>query len=101
MPIRTPAFHERSQMPDSDVKTTESRITGLVQRLLSEHSIHRTVNPSDDLRDAGLSSLDMVSLVLSVEDEFELMIPEASILPANFRSIETVSLLVDSLRATG
>jgi acyl carrier protein len=54
----------------------------------------------EDLRQAGLSSLDMVTLVLSVEEEFELMIPEASIMPANFRSIATISRLVESLRAT-
>jgi hypothetical protein len=40
-----------------------------------------------------------VSLVLSVEDEFGVMVPEAGITPSNFRSIEAISRLVDSLRA--
>jgi acyl carrier protein len=76
------------------------RIAAVVQRLLAEHSIDRVVGHDDDLRQAGLSSLDMVSLVLAVEEELELMIPEASIMPANFRSVSTISRLVESLRTT-
>jgi len=37
--------------------------------------------------------------VLSVEEEFELMVPEVSIMPANFRSIAAISHLVESLRS--
>ena len=70
---------------------------GVVQRLLAERSINRVVGADDDLRVVGLSSLDMVSLVLSVEEEFGLMVPEAGITPANFRSITAISRLVESL----
>ena len=45
-----------------------------------------------------MSSLDMVSLVLAVEDEFELMAPEGNIMPSNFRSIASISRLVEPLR---
>lgn len=86
-------------MSDSNALSLEHRIAGLVQRLLVEHSINRDIAADDDLRLAGLSSLDMVSLVLSVEDEFGVMVPEAGITPSNFRSIEAISRLVDSLRA--
>jgi acyl carrier protein len=41
----------------------------------------------------------MVSLVLSVEEEFDIMVPETGITPANFRSIAAITRLVDSLRA--
>lgn len=84
-------------MTDANPTLVEARITGIVRRLLAEHSIDRVVNPDDDLRLAGLSSLDMVSLVLSVEEEFGLMVPETSIAPANFRSIGAIGRLVRSL----
>lgn len=87
-------------MPDSHTKSTEARITDLVQRLLAEHAPDRPVGPDDDLRLAGLSSLDMVTLVLSVESEFELMVPESSIVPTNFRSIAAISRLLESLRTS-
>jgi acyl carrier protein len=56
------------------------------------------VAPDSDLRDLGLTSLDMVALVLSVEAEFDLTIPESQITPANFRSISSINSLVVSLR---
>lgn len=88
-------------MSDSNAQSLEKRIAGLVQRLLAEHSIDHVVSQDEDLRQAGLSSLDMVALVLSVEEEFGLMVPEVSIMPANFRSIAAISRLVDSLRKNG
>jgi acyl carrier protein len=65
--------------------------------MLSERSITRSVGSDDDLRQAGLSSLDMVNLVLTIEAEFDVRIPEADITPANFRSIALISNLVINL----
>jgi acyl carrier protein len=73
------------------------RVAEVVHRLLAERSINRPVNSNDDLRDVGLTSLDMVNLMLSVEAEFDLEIPEIHITPANFRSISTISRLVTEL----
>jgi acyl carrier protein len=75
----------------------ESRVTEVVGRLLAQRSISAPVSRTDDLRHAGLTSLDMISLVLSVEAEFDLTVPEESIHPANFRTIEGISRLVESL----
>jgi acyl carrier protein len=75
----------------------EDRIVAVVQQLLIERAISRPVSANDDLRQAGLTSLDMVNLVLAVEAEFDLMIPEASITPANFRSISAISSLISLL----
>jgi acyl carrier protein len=77
----------------------ESRIAAVVQKLLRDHSIERTFLPGDDLRDVGLTSLDMASLVLSVEAAFDLMIPERHITTANFRSVSTITSLVTALLA--
>ena len=75
----------------------EGTIAKIVQKLLHDHSIERTILPGDDLRDVGLTSLDMASLVLSVEAAFDLMIPERHITPANFRSVSTITSLVTAL----
>jgi acyl carrier protein len=75
----------------------QDRVSAVVHRMLSDRSITRTVGSDDDLRQAGLSSLDMVNLVLTMEAEFDVRIPEADITPANFRSIALISKLVVSL----
>ena len=74
-------------------------VAQLVGRILTERAINAQVSAESDLRDAGLTSLDMVALVLSVEAEFNLTIPEAQITPANFRSISAITALVTSLRS--
>jgi len=73
------------------------KVVEVVQRLLAERSINRPICSDDNLREVGLTSLDMVNLMLSVEAEFDLEIPEIEITPANFRSISTVSSLVTVL----
>ena len=85
-------------MSDQISQSPVDRVTTVVKRLLAERSISRAIAPGDDLRDAGLTSMDMVNLVLSVESEFNLMIPETSITPAHFRSVEAISSLVRSLQ---
>ena len=75
----------------------EDRIVTHVQRLLAERSISGPVSPDDDLREVGLTSLDMVNLMLAVEAEFDLMIPVEDITPANFRSVSAISGLITKL----
>ena len=75
----------------------EDRIVTHVQRLLAERSISGSVSPDDDLREVGLTSLDMVNLMLAVEAEFDVMIPVEDITPANFRSVAAISGLITRL----
>ena len=74
------------------------RIAAVVRRLLSERSITRTFTAQEELRDVGLTSLDMVNLVLAVESELGVAIPESEITPANFRSVATIEALVAGLQ---
>jgi acyl carrier protein len=74
-------------------------VADVVRRMLLERSIDGTVTADADLREIGLTSLDMVDLVLSVECAFDLQIPEAQITPANFRSIAAIDALVNNLRS--
>jgi acyl carrier protein len=73
------------------------RIAGLVRQLLAKRSIERTVGPDEDLAECGLSSLDMVNLMLAVESEFDVKIPDRDMTPANFRSIARIDALVAGL----
>lgn len=74
------------------------RITAVVRRILAERSITRSFTAQEDLREVGLTSLDMVNLVLAVESELSVSIPEAEITPANFRSVASIEALVTGLR---
>jgi acyl carrier protein len=81
------------------VGTATGGVTEVVRRMLLERSIDGTVTADADLREIGLTSLDMVDLVLSVECAFDLLIPESQITPANFRSISAIDALVSTLRS--
>jgi hypothetical protein len=45
----------------------------------------------------GLSSLEMVNLMLAVEGEFDAKIPDADMTPANFRTVARIEALLDQL----
>jgi len=70
------------------------RVASLVRGIMERRSIARSVGPDDDLRANGLSSLDIVNLMLAVETEFAISIPEREMTPANFRSIARIATLV-------
>lgn len=73
------------------------RVAALVQKILAKREISCTVGLDDALVDVGLSSLDMVNLMLAVEGEFDVKIPDADMTPANFSTIARIAALVVSL----
>ena len=83
---------------DADIRR---RIVVLVQAILEQNSIAADVLPASRLVDVGLTSMDMVNLMLGVEAEFDFTIPQAEITPENFQSVETLERMVaQELRAT-
>lgn len=78
--------------------STREQITDVVRRLLTDRGITRSFGAQEDLREVGLTSLDMVNLVLAVESALEVGIPEGEITPANFRSVAMIEALVAGLR---
>lgn len=80
-----------------DIFSPENRVITVVQRVFEERLLNWPVAADDILIDIGLSSLDIVRLVLLVETEFDVMLPISEITPANFRSISTISRLVSRL----
>jgi acyl carrier protein len=82
---------------DFDASNTKHRVAELVRRILAKRGIERAVGDDDDLSESGLSSLELVNLMLAVESEFDLTIPERDMRPANFRSIARIEALVATL----
>jgi acyl carrier protein len=72
------------------------RVLNLASAMLSKKG-RAAAGPDQDLREAGLSSLDSVNLMLAVEGEFDLFIPQAEMTPENFRSVRSIAALIDRL----
>jgi acyl carrier protein len=75
----------------------QDRILALVAAILNQNSIVATVLPDSRLADVGLASVDMVNLMLAVEAEFDLTIPQSEITPDNFVSVETIERMITNL----
>ena len=85
-------------MVDRNAGLSSHRLLAIVNQLLAKNSIARPVSIDDLLTEAGLSSIDMVNLMLAIESEFDIMIPASDITPANFRSISTIEELIARIK---
>ncbi len=74
----------------------QDRILALVKSILEQNAITAEVNPGSLLVDVGLTSMDMVNLMLGVEAEFDFTIPQSEITPENFQSVETLQRMIVS-----
>lgn len=80
-------------MPSSETDI-RSRIVALVREILSQNSLAAEVRSDALLVDIGLTSMDMVNLMLGVEAEFDFTIPQDQITPENFQSVQTLERLI-------
>jgi len=71
-----------------------NRIIKLVKGILAQNSLSAEVTLQAKLVDVGLTSMDMVNLMLGVEAEFDFTIPQSEITPENFQSVETLERMV-------
>lgn len=85
---------QRSPQP-----TPHERLLRLVERILERPGAAATLVVDAPLSELGVSSLKMVSLMLAVEVEFDLSIPQDDITPQNFRSIGSMLALLEKLIA--
>lgn len=76
---------------------TMDRVANIVDRLLAKQGSGRAITATDNLGKIGLTSADMVDLMLTVEEEFDIKIPDRELRPSNFRSISSIDALVRSL----
>ena len=78
------------------VSDVQGRLLALVKSILKQNAIAADVVPATLLVDVGLTSMDMVNLMLAVEAEFDFTIPQGEITPDNFQSVGTLTRLVMS-----
>jgi acyl carrier protein len=82
-------------MPTMTINVRD-RVLTLIRAILDRNSIAvEMVGPESRLVDMGLTSMDMVSLMLGVEAEFELTLPQSEITPDNFRSALMIERMIE------
>jgi acyl carrier protein len=73
------------------------RLLRLVAQILGKPDAAASLPPEARLSELGMSSIKMVNLMLAVETEFDLTIPQSDITPDNFRSVASVEKLLARL----
>jgi acyl carrier protein len=80
---------------DSQSQGVSQQLIVLVKQVLGPGSSIPDPLPIDaQLSDLGISSLKMVNLMLAVELEFDIAIPQSDITPENFHSLASIEALV-------
>ena len=79
------------EIPTTDI---QDRVLAMVRSILDENAIRAEVGPDSRLMDIGLTSVDMVTLMLRVEAEFDFIIPQFEITPENFQSVEALGRMI-------
>ena len=74
--------------------SVQDRVLFVVRSVLKQNAITADVHPESRLVDIGLDSMDMVALMLKVEAEFDLTLPQPEITPENFQSVRTLELMI-------
>ena len=74
--------------------SVQNRVLSVVRNILEQNDITVDLHPESRLVDIGLSSMDMVALMLKVEAEFDFIIPQPQISPENFQSVKTLELMI-------
>src|ERR1700737_4133731 len=70
------------------------RVLSVVRSILEQNAITADTHPESRLVDIGLRSMDIVALMLKVEAEFDLTLPQPEITPENFQSVKTLELMI-------
>jgi acyl carrier protein len=82
----------------ASVPVLRARLLALVGQILNK-SDGQSLPVDARLSELGMSSIKMVNLMLAVEGEFDLSIPQQDITPDNFRSVTSIEVLLERLLA--
>jgi len=77
--------------------TPRERIIGLIERILERPPGAPPMSSTVRLNELGMSSMKMINLMIAIEVEFDLTIPQSDITPDNFESIASVDAMVSRL----
>ena len=76
------------------MSSPKDRIIAIACRMLLKRGVTSIPGSGDNLREAGLTSLDMVNLMLAIEAEFDIEIPQSAMTPDNFDTVAAIDTLV-------
>lgn len=76
------------------VVNVQTRVLSVVRSVLQQNAINADVQPESRLVDIGLNSIGMVELMLKVEAEFDLILPQLEITPENFQSVKAMERMI-------
>jgi acyl carrier protein len=85
------------QTSSTELEATAAKVADLVRELQNKKPSPRILARSESLSDAGITSLEMVNLMLAIEAAFDIFIPAEMITPGSFRSIASIAEMIDSL----
>jgi acyl carrier protein len=74
--------------------SSTARITAIAAKMLAKRGVKTDPAPQQNLRDAGLTSLDMVNFMLALEAEFDVEFPQSAMTPENFDTIAAIDALL-------
>ena len=77
-------------------QSVEDRVLSLIKSIIEQDTSAADFGPESRLVDIGLSSMDMVALMLKVEAEFDFTIPQIQISPENFQSVRSLERMIVS-----
>ena len=76
------------------MSSPRDRITSITCRMLAKRGVTTIPASDENLRETGLTSLDMVNLMLAIEAEFDIEIPQSAMTPDNFDTVAAIDSLV-------
>ncbi len=92
-------MNDTSAIPPSQATAVRERLLTLVAQILGKPGEAHSIPLDARLSELGMSSIKMVNLMLAVEGEFDLSIPQNDITPENFRSVQSIEALLARLLA--
>jgi acyl carrier protein len=78
-------------------QTIDEKVAQIVAGLLPERAQSKPIAHDEPLTTAGLNSLGMVNLLLEIEASFSLTVPARMVTAKSFRSIDSISRLIESI----
>jgi acyl carrier protein len=80
------------------LEEVSNRLISLVKQVSGSAAVFPSPFPlATQLSDLGVTSLKMVNLMLAVEVEFDIAIPQSDITPENFQSLASIESLVQKI----
>lgn len=79
---------------------TQQQIITDIQQFIQQNVLaqHVAITETSNLQDAGLDSFSTVEVILFIERQFGVAIPDEHLLPENFKTLQSLSSLIMQLK---